>query len=113
MRTATNPCCIGLLTVLIGAFLAPTHALASMGSPMRVRGEVMAVNVHDTPNVIVIRTTTTKNQELIVGAIVDPDVDITHGSRPVSLRSLKEGDSVVLVYVKTLEGLVARSIHVP
>ncbi len=98
--------------MLFGALMMPMQAFPLSESHAKVRGEVVAVNVADTPNVIVLRTTTATDQKLIVAAIVDPDVAITHRSRRLSLRSLKGGDLVDLVYVKTLEGLVARSIHV-
>lgn len=111
-RKATHLLLAVVVTLLIGAYMMPAQALSSMGSHSKVRGQVVVINVTDTPNVIVIRTTTANNQELIVGAIVDPEVDISQGKRRVSLRSLKGGEFVDLVYVKTLEGLVAQSIHV-
>ncbi len=110
---ATKLLLAGLVTFVLGTYIMmPAQALSSMGNHVKVRGEVLVINVTDTPNVIVIRTTTANNQELIVGAIVDPHVDITHGKRRLSLGSLKGGEFVDLVYVKTLEGLVAQSIHV-
>lgn len=101
-----------MCSVLVGTIAVAASSFASQTERMKVRGEVVAVNVNDTPNVIVLRSTTGKNQELIVGATVDPDVRITRGTTRVRLSNLKVGESVDLVYVKTLEGLVARSIHV-
>lgn len=77
-----------------------------------VRGEVVAVNVRDFPQVIVVKTMTAKKQELIVGATVESGANITRGKERVSLNSIKVGDSVDLTYVKSMDGLVARSINV-
>lgn len=101
-----------MCSLFVGTITMATSALASQTDRMKVRGEVVAINVNDMPNVIVLRSTTVKNQELIVGATVDPDVRITRGTTRVSLSNIKVGESVDLVYIKTLEGLVARSIHV-
>lgn len=100
------------LVMLAGTVWNGGTAFTSTDSGTQVQGEVVAVNLKDTPNVIVLRSTTTDNQELIVGAMVDPDVKIKRGTRHVSLSDIKPGESVAIVYVKTLEGLIARSINV-
>ncbi len=99
------------LISVLGVLLLAGEGTASKGHPLKVRGEVVAVNVEDTPNVIVLRSVTPRNEESIVGAAVNPGVRITRGSRRVTLSEIQVGESVDLVYVKTLEGLVARSIH--
>ncbi len=101
-----------VVLALIGIALLDGSALASKGHAMKVRGEVVAINVIDTPNVIVLRSTTARNQEMIVGATVQSDVKIMRRTQRVNLGDIQIGDSVDLVYVKTAEGLTARSIHV-
>ncbi len=102
------------LVVLGGLFLMlPLQAVASSGSHARkVNGEVLAVNTYDSPNTIVLRTMTGQNRELIVGATVDLGADIKRGTQPISLGDIQVGEKVILTYVKTLDGLVARSIKV-
>ncbi len=109
---------VGLLVVallLLGcavAIIPPDQADATQPSHLKARGQVVAVNVQDIPNVIVVKSLTAKKREMIVGAIVDADVKIMRGNRHVSLENIKIGESVDLVYVKTPEGLVARSIRI-
>jgi hypothetical protein len=76
-----------------------------------VQGEVVAVNVKDSPNVVVIRVTMAGNKELIVGAIVEPSTAISRGAQHVRLEDLKVGESVVVTYLKRPDGLVAHSIQ--
>jgi len=103
-------------TIVVGlsfSFVA-TPAVFAAGDTvvLSVTGKVVAVNVSASPNVIVITTTTAKQQEMIVGATVARDVTITRGNQPLSLKDVKQGDIVDLKYVKGPEGLAARSIHV-
>ncbi len=94
------------------AIIPPDRADATQPSHLKARGQVVAVNVQDIPNVIVVKSITAKKREMIVGATVDADVTIMRGNRHVSLENIKIGESVDLVYVKTPEGLVARSIRI-
>lgn len=106
----------GCIATILGVGLAT--ATASLGQEVSkpavrtVRGEVVAVNIKDSPQVIVVKAMTAKRQELIVGATVESGTAITRGKARVSLDSIKIGDSVALTYVKSLDGLAARSIHV-
>lgn len=76
-----------------------------------VRGDVVAINVQDNPNVIVVKAMKGSKNELIVGATVGADTKIMRGKEKVGLDALKAGESVELTYVKQDDGLVARSIH--
>lgn len=96
----------------LAAVLAPCVVSASSETVRTVRGEVVAVNTQDTPQVIVVKAMTAKKQEMIVGATVDQGVKITRGSQRVSLGDIKAGEVVELQYVKHQDGLAARSIHV-
>lgn len=77
-----------------------------------VRGEVVAVNVKDSPQVIVVKAMTPDKKELIVGATVDSGAEITRGSQRITLEDIKVGESAQLTYTKNPDGLVARSIRV-
>lgn len=102
------------LAVLGGLLLMlPLQGVASSGGHARkVNGEVVAVNTFETPNTIVLRTMTGQNRELIIGATVDSAATIKRGTQPVSLSDIQVGEVVMLTYVKTPDGLVARSIKV-
>ena len=104
-----------LALVMVMTVAGPTVAFARAESEAsiirKVRGEVVAINVKDSPSVIVVKTMTAKNQELIVGATVDPSVEITRGKQRVSLQDIKVGEAVDLTYLKNPNGLTARSIR--
>ncbi len=90
---------------------APSVGAESKAAARTVRGEVVAVNVQDSPHTIVVRAMKGGKDELIVGATVGADTTIMRGKQPVDLSALKAGESVNLTYVKQEDGLVARSIH--
>ena len=106
MQTITVALTFGMAVVVSAATVWGDASVRS------VRGEVVAVNVTDTPNVIVVKTMTGKNQELIVGATVGSRTEILRGRQHVSLQDIKVGESVNLNYVKGPGGLEARSIRV-
>lgn len=110
----TNLLRLTSLVVMSGVLLVlPLQAAASSGKHVRkVNGEVVAVNTYDTPYTIVLRTVTAKNRELIVGATVDSGADIKRGTQAVGLSDIQVGEKVMLTYVKTPDGLVARTIKV-
>jgi hypothetical protein len=82
------------------------------GSRVRtVQGEIVAINVEDSPNVIVVRVTLPGKKELIVGATVKATTAISRRSQHVRLENLKVGETVVLTYLKGTDGLAAHSIE--
>ena len=95
---------------LIG--VVPLPAVATADSVVRtVHGTVLAVNIRDTPQTIVVQVILPDKQEMIVGADVPPEVGITKGKQPVGLADIKTGAHVAMTYIKNPQGLVARSIH--
>jgi hypothetical protein len=104
-----------LCTMLtVAGMIGVTALVAEADQPTRtVKGEVVAVNVTDSPPVIVVKAMTAKKQELIVGAVVESGTAITRGGKKVTLDSLKVGETASVTYVKNDDGLVARAIHVP
>ena len=103
---------IGVLVMI--AILVGSSSVTSAGEKrnLRVKGTVIAVNVQDTPNTIVVKTFTAAKEELIVGVTVHPEVEITRGKKPTTLESIDLGEEVVLVYSKTPEGLVGHSVQI-
>jgi len=98
----------------VAGMIGVTGVVAEADQPTRtVKGEVVAVNVADSPPVIVVKTITAKKQESIVGAVVESGTVITRGDKKVTLDNLKVGETASVTYVKNDDGLVARAIHVP
>lgn len=95
---------------VIGAVVASAQA-ESKTAARTVRGEVVAINVQDSPNTIVVKAMKGSKEELIVGATVGADTKIVRGKQKIGLDALKMGESVDLSYVKQDDGLVARSIQ--
>jgi hypothetical protein len=100
----------GMTLALVSSGVGSIAAAASESSTRTVRGEVVAVNVSDSPPVIVVKAAAGK-KELIVGATVESGVEIMRGKQQISLDSLKAGEKVTLTYVKKSDGLAARSIQ--
>ena len=104
----------GLLIVALGlvGLTEIVVTAASEGTVRTVRGEVVATNLNDTPQTIVVRVLMPNKEELTVGASVPPNTRITRAKRPATLANIKVGESVDLTYGKTRDGLVAQGIHV-
>lgn len=100
-----------VMTGLVNGYGLLVHAAAE-GPVRAVHGEVMAVNATDSPPVIVVKALSAKKEEQIIGATVGAGTKITRGKQPISLDSIKVGESVTLVYVKSLNGLAAQAIHI-
>jgi hypothetical protein len=99
------------LTFTSGAVLPADGEPGSETSARAVRGELIAVNVKDSPHVVVIRAMTASKKELIVGATVDSSTSVTRAGRRARLQDLKVGEPVVITYTKQPQGLVAHSIE--
>jgi hypothetical protein len=99
--------------VLTIVWTAPASWAEPPSAARTVHGKVVAVNVKIAPQVVVIKATTPKQEELIVGATRAADAKVTRGKQAIRLEALKPGEAVDLTYVKQEGGLVARSIHAP
>jgi len=78
-----------------------------------VRGTVLATNPAIDPQTIVVKVVLPNNKgELIVGARVPTDTRIARGTRAAKLADLKVGEAAEITYLKSPDGLIARSIHV-
>ena len=93
--------------------LTPLLSIASTEAAKRtVRGTVVATNPAVDPQTIVVKVMLPNKEELIVGARVPADTKITRGTRATELANLKVGEATVITYLKSSDGLIARSIHV-
>lgn len=103
-------------TILLAVFLGPVvyQPALTYGAEervYRVHGKVVAINLQETPNVIVVKTPVTNKDEMTVGAAINQQTKIVRGTKRVSLHTIKVGEVVSLTYVKRRDGLFARTIY--
>lgn len=98
---------IGLVTVTTPLITGATETIQRT-----VRGTVMATNTAVDPNTVVVKVMLPSKEELIVGADVPIGAKITRGKRTARLADLTVGEVAVITYLKSPDGLIARSIHV-
>lgn len=107
-------CVFALALIFYGAanLAIPVVGYSEEAIQRMVRGTVVAANVDVDPQTIVVSVMLPNEQELIVGARVMPNTRIARGKQTVRLRDVKTGERIELAYLKTPDGLIARSIHV-
>lgn len=107
LRSLCLVCAIGLMPLA-----NPFPTIAAETIQRTVRGTVIATNTAVDPQTIVINVILPNKEELIVGTRVPADARITRGSRATRLADVKLGETAELIYLKSPDGLIARSIHV-
>jgi hypothetical protein len=111
MRTKLCSLCLVFAIGLV-ALTTPLATAATETIQRTVRGTVMATNTAVDPQTIVVKVVLPNKEELIVGARVPTGTKITRGTRATRLADLKVGEAAELTYLKSPDGLIARSIHV-
>jgi len=102
--TLVVACGVANLTIPIASY--------STGTAERtVKGTVVAINIAVDPRTIVVNVVLPNKEELIVGARVPEDLRIVRGNQAAQLDDVKIGEAVTITYIKTTDGLIARSIH--
>lgn len=105
-----------LLTVVLicglGGAAFPVAGNAHEAMQRTVRGTVVATNVGVDPHTIVVNVPLPNREELVVGARVLPDTRIMRGRQTAQVADVNVGERVEITYLKTSNGLIARSIHV-
>lgn len=89
----------------------PPDSKAVAWRAYRVHGQVMAVNVAQTPHMIVIKTPLTKQNDMTVGAKVTAQTRIVRKGKRIALQTIRVGEVVWLTYVKQRDGVFARIIQ--
>ena len=110
MRTKLSTLCL-VFAVGLMALTAPLGTVAAETIQRSMRGTVTATNTADDPQTIVVTVVLPNKEELIVGARVPTDTKITRGTRATKLADLKVGETAEILYLKSPDGLIARSIH--
>lgn len=104
---------LGLVVAMGLVTLTPLFSTASTEAVKRtVRGTVTATNTTADPQTIVVKVMLPNKEELIVGARVPADTKITRGTIAAKLSDIKAGEAAEITYLKSPDGLIARSIHV-
>ena len=99
----------GLLSLLVVG--GPGAALGDGGRTYRVQGKVVAISLQETSNVIVVKTPVTPKEEMTVGAVINQHTKIVRGRKRVTLQNIKIGEVVLLTYIKSRDGLFARTVQ--
>jgi hypothetical protein len=100
-----------IVALLLTCVSLPWGHASEESTTHTVTGQVVAVNTAASPPVIVVKVMTANRQELIVGAVVNPDTAISRGKQRVALDDIRVNEPVTLTYLKNQDGLFARSIH--
>ena len=85
---------------------------AAEGRTYRVHGQVVAVNLVQTPNMIVIKTPLSKHDNMTVEAKVTAQTKIVRKGKRITLQTINVGVAVWLTYIKKKDGVFARVIQV-
>ena len=100
------------IAALMMLLCIPPASEAAGGRIYRVHGQIMAVNVSQSPHMIVVKTPLSKQNDMTVGARVSAQTKIMRKGKRISLQHVSVGEVVWLTYVKQRDGLFARVIQV-
>ena len=89
----------------------PPDSKAASGRTYRVHGQVTAVNITQSPHMIVVKTPLNKHDDMTVGAKVTGQTRIVRKGKQVALQTIRVGEMVWLTYVKQRDGVFARIIQ--
>ena len=99
------------VAALVMLLCIPSDGEAADGRTYRVHGQVVGVNVAQTPHMIVVKTPLSKQNDMTVGAKVTAQTRIVRKGRRIALQTIRVGEAVRLTYVKQRDGLFARIIQ--
>ena len=100
------------IAALLLLLCIPPDSEAASGRTYRVHGQVMAVNVAQSPHMIVVKTPLTKHDDMTVGAKVTAQTRIVRKGKQIAFQTIRVGEGVWLTYVKQRDGVFARIIQV-
>lgn len=101
-----------VIAALMMLLCNPPVTEAASGRTYRVHGHVTAVNVSQSPQMIVVKTPLNKQNDMTVGAKVSAQTKIIRKGKRISLQHVNVGEAVWLTYVKQRDGVFARLIQV-
>jgi len=101
-----------IAALLMMLLCIPPDSEAASVRTYRVHGQVMAVNVAQSPYMIVVKTPLTKHDDMTVEAKVTAQTRIVRKGKRIALQTVRAGEVVWLTYVKQRDGVFARIIQV-
>jgi hypothetical protein len=99
------------IAALMVLLCIPPDSAAASGRTYRVHGQVIAVNVAQTPHMIVVKTPLNAHNDMTVGAKVTAQTRIVRKGKRIALQTISVGEGVWLTYVKQRDGVFARIIQ--
>ena len=100
------------IAALMVLLCLPPDSEAASGRTYRVHGQVMSVNIAQSPQMIIVKTPLTKHNDMTVGAKVTAQTRIVRKGKRIVLQTIRVGEVVWLTYVKQGDGVFARIIQV-
>jgi len=100
------------IAALMMLLCIPPDSKAASVRTYRVHGQVMAVNITQSPHMIVVKTPLTKHDDMTVGAKVTGQTRIVRKGKQIAFQTIRVGEMVWLTYVKQRDGVFARIIQV-
>jgi hypothetical protein len=97
---------------LMALFCIPPDGWGASGRTYRVHGQVVAVNMVQSPHMIVVKTPLNKHDAMTVGARVTSQTKIVRKGKRISLQTIRVDEAVWLTYVKQRDGVFAQTIQV-
>jgi hypothetical protein len=101
-----------VIAALVVLLCIPPDSEAASGRTYRAHGQVMSVNVAQSPQMIVVKTPLTKHNDMTVEAKVTAQTRIVRKGKRIMLQTIRVGEVVWLTYVKQRDGVFARVIQV-
>jgi len=93
-------------------FCIPPDSWGASGRTYRVHGQVVAVNLVQSPHMIVVKTPLSKHDDMTVGARVTSQTKIVRKGKRIGLQTIRVDEVVWLTYVKQRDGVFAQTIQV-
>ncbi len=100
------------IAALMALFCIPPDSWGASGRTYRVHGQVVAVNVVQSPHMIVVKTPLSKHDAMTVGARVTSQTKIVRKGKRIALQTIRVDEAVWLTYVKQRDGVFAQAIQV-
>jgi len=99
------------IATLMALLTCTSPGEAASGRTYRVHGQVIAVNITQTPHMIVVKTPLTTHDDMTVGAKVTSQTKIIRNGKRIALQAIRMGERVWLTYIKQRDGVFAQTIQ--
>jgi predicted nucleic acid-binding protein len=106
-----NGALLTIAALIVLMLCTPPSSEAASGRTYRVHGQVIAVNVTQTPHMIVVKTPLTTHDDMTVGAKVTSQTRIIRNGKRIALQAIRMGERVWLTYIKQRDGVFAQTIQ--